>query len=107
MPQWDVLIPELDHSANRELWLAPLCPDLPGSSFASPVTRSFPGVGFEVDREWMMTGRPEVFKRPVPNANFTVRSKWRTAGMAAGLTGVMGAVAHRIDCVFLPAVSSV
>ncbi len=45
----------------------------------------------------MMTGRPEVFNRPVSNADFTVRSKWRTAGMAAGLTGVMGAVVHRID----------
>ncbi len=43
-----------------------------------------------------MTGRLEVFKRPVPNADFT-GSKWRTAGMAAGLSGVMGAVVHRID----------
>ena len=44
-----------------------------------------------------MTDRLEVFRRPVPRADFTVRSKWRTAGMAAGLTGVMGAVVHRID----------
>ncbi len=44
-----------------------------------------------------MTSRLEVFKRPAPNADFTVRSKWRTAGMAAGLSGVMGAVVHRID----------
>ncbi len=33
-----------------------------------------------------------MFKRPAPNADFTVRSRWRTAGIVAGLIGVMGAV---------------
>ena len=39
-----------------------------------------------------MTSRLEVFRRPSPNADFALRSGWRTVGIVIAFTGLMGAV---------------
>ncbi len=94
MPQWVVSIHELP-IAQSFLTLLPRSPRLV-VSFARHAKNPARMLNGSI-RGWKMTDRLEAFRRPVPRADFTVRSKWRTAGMAAGLTGVMGAVVHRID----------